>query len=357
MSVLALACAIAGCRYDIDKIYRHQATEPQDEVPAQLVDLWTDQAFSTVDDTCRACFEQRCATENTECRDDPECVAFTRCVAESTDPVTMYECRARHAAWLSEEIDVRDVSGPLGQCLFQDACSEECGSRTNFQCLHQFSWPTTGAKTVPFRVRFIEARSLELVSNMDIKVCRPDDLYCVSPISTARTDKNGEVQLELPVSLRAFQGYLELSREGLYPTLLRFGWPISREGVTNTTVINEESVNLNIALAGVEPDAERGLLQLRAFTCAGVGAADIEFTSTGLDDSSRTWYANSIGIPSFSAKGTAPLGAGGIINVLEGLQTVTARRLEDGKVVSETAAPVRKGHMTIVVLAPLGTDA
>jgi hypothetical protein len=367
-----LGFSLVGCRYDIDKIYAHSdpnadaggqardagadaaSAEPP---PAQLIELWRDQAFSTVDDDCASCAKRGCAKANEACRNDPACVAFTRCVAESTDPQTQNSCRASHVAWLSEDVEGRDVGGPYQQCVFQDQCAEQCSARTNWQCVDEFSWPMTSEKSVPFRFRFNDAlNSQKEVAGMQIKVCRPDDLYCKSPIGMGKTDKNGEVQLQLGIALRTFQGYFELTGANVYPSLLRFGWPLVQEGVTNVTVIDEDSFGLNTALLGIEPDPERGILQLRAFSCNGVGAKGVAFETSGVDDKSFYWYASKDGIPDLEAAVTEKLGAGGVINVFEGRQNVLARNAADNKVVSKTPVPVRKGFMTIVVMAPLGVE-
>src|SRR4051812_8811184 len=78
---LALGLAAIGCRYDVDKLYAHEEAEATEDVPEQLIELSLDKPFSTVDDECAACAEQKCAKVNTSCREDPECVALTRCVA------------------------------------------------------------------------------------------------------------------------------------------------------------------------------------------------------------------------------------------------------------------------------------
>jgi|GEM_PF-7011840 len=362
---LLLAVLLGGCRYDIDELFAGSTLDAggsSGPVPDQLIEFWKDKPFSPYNDACAACATAQCGAANQACKQDPDCVEFTRCVAQSTDPVTEAQCRAQFADWLGQDVFGRDIGGPYQQCVMQDQCSEQCGARSNYECVAKFAWPTTNEPVVPFRFRFSEAFTLDEVADMDVRVCRADDLYCDSPIETARTDAKGEVMLGLKTSFRTFQGYLELNKQtgnpdtSIYPSLVRLGWPVSVEGVTNVTVINESSVALNVAISMVDPDPARGLLQVRFQSCAGLAAPGISFTTTPTDDASAYWYAGPDGIPSFTETKSYNIGAGGVINAIEGRHMITATRASDGVKVAETAAPVRKGYMTIVVISPMGTN-
>ncbi len=352
---------MGACRYDFDEIFEGQVSS---EVPEQLIELWKDKPFFSYSETCAACAASKCGAVNESCKADPNCVEFTRCVAASTDPVTQSACRAKYAAWLAEDVLGRDVAGPYGQCVLQDQCTEECASRTNFSCANQFVWPTTNETVLPFRFRFSEPFTGEHVAGMTVKVCRADDLHCNPPTFEGTTDENGEIELELRTALRTFQGYLELTKKtdspqtSIYPTLLRLGWPITQEGVTNVTVIAQWSVELNIGLSQVQPDPNRGLLQVRFYSCAGYPAPNVSFTTTPVDEASRTWYAGPDGVPDFNETKTFTIGAAGVINAIEGRHVVTATYSPDNGAtvtkVGETAAPVRAGYMTIVLVPTLG---
>ncbi len=372
---LFAACSLLGaCHSDFDPLFEAQALDSDggqdagmvEPPPAQLIELWKDKAFSSYSESCAACAAAKCGAVNESCKRDPQCVAFTRCVAQSTDPVTQAQCRSQFATWLSADVFGRDVGGPYAQCVLQDKCTEECASRVNFSCVGKFSWQTTNDMDIPFRFRFNEAFLLEEVAGMEVKVCRADDLYCTAPTQVATTDDNGEVTLMLRTSLRTFQGYLELNKKtadpmtSIYPTLLRLGWPITVEGVTNITVINEFSVSLNVAISNVAPDPNRGLLQVRFSSCSGFSSPGVSFATNPTDEASRTWYADLAGVPNFEETKTYMLGAAGVINAIEGRHNITASYSPDNGVtnipVAEAPAPVRAGFMTIVVVPPMGTN-
>ncbi|MFT3927361.1 MAG: hypothetical protein QM778_32805 [Myxococcales bacterium] len=363
-AALVASSVLGGCRYDLDKLFEGQVLDggPDLPVPDQLIEFWKDKPFSLYSDACAACATAQCGAANAACKADPECVEFTRCIAASTDPGTQSACRAQFAPWLSEDVVGRDLGGPYQQCVMQDQCSEQCGARTNFECVGKYTWPTTNDTVVPFRFRFSEAFTQEVVTDMEVKVCRADDLYCESPIDVQHTDASGEVALGLRTSFRTFQGYLELNKQtgdankSIYPSLVRLGWPISEEGVTNVNVINEASVALNVAISMVDPDPMRGLLQVRFQSCSGLAAPGVSFTTNPTDAASAYWYAGPDGIPNFKETKSYNIGAGGVINAIEGRHIITATRASDGIKLSETAAPVRKGYMTIVLISPMGTN-
>jgi hypothetical protein len=372
--IALLAClALSACHYDLDELFEGEILDGgmsddggmQSDVPAQLIELWKDKPYSSYSAACAACAATKCAAVNTSCKGDAQCLAFTKCIAQGTDPVTQSLCRAQHAGWLSEDVLARDVGGPYAQCVLQDRCTEECGSRTNFSCVGKFAWPTNDGD-IPFRFRFNEAFTGEEVADMLVKVCRADDLHCAAPTFMDFTDANGEVALTLRTALRSFQGYLELTKKtdkmdtSIYPSLVRLGWPITQEGVTNITVINESSVALNVAISQVAPDPNRGLLQVRFYSCTGYAAPGVSFTTSLADEASRYWYADVDGVPNFMETRTYMIGAGGVINAIEGRHTITSTYSTDNGVtitkVGETAAPVRAGWMTIVLVPPLGAN-
>ena len=286
------------------------------------------------------------------CRDDAECAELTRCVAKAENPADQYDCRAQHVEWLSKSIQERDIGGPYQQCVFLSACASECDAHSQLACTGNYDWPMSNA-VVPLHLRFVEGLESNPVAGLSVRACRTENpLECQPADSTEHiTNDDGVVDLEVQPSLGGFQGYLELSGAGIYPSLLRFGWPIAKEVVTNVAVVSKTNVSLLSFSAGVELDKQRGLLQLRAFGCYGISTRDVSFEVDGTDETTATWYTTAQDLlPSFEATSTADRGAGGIINVLPGRRRVTATH--EGELIASLSAPVRPEHMTIVVLLP-----
>jgi hypothetical protein len=352
---LALSLPASACRYDIDKIYTYAEDQTrdggQDASPSDLIDLWEEGSLS---DECVACAKDKCSDVNVACREDAECAALTRCVSQARNPADQYDCRAEHVEWLAQSIQERDIGGPYQQCVFLNACGNECDSHAQLECTRQFDWPMTDPGVrIPVHLRFVEGLDAIPVAGLAVRACRAEDSERCQPTSAPEhlTDDDGVVHLEVAPSLGGFQGYFELSGSGIYPTLLRFGWPIARELVTNVVVVSTQNVNLLVYSSGADVDDERGLVQLRAFGCNGITARGVSFAVEGADEKTAFWYTTGPDLyPVFTATATADRGAGGIINVPPGRRPMTAS-YEDALMAS-LSAPVRAGHMTIVVLLP-----
>jgi hypothetical protein len=348
-SLLGLCLVQAGCSYDLDKIYKH-APGPE-VIPADLIDLWKEPALS---DACRECAKNLCGNENLDCRDDAECLALTQCVAKAVDPAAQNDCRAEHVEWLSESIAARDIGGPYQQCVFLNKCTNECEGRTQLACTQDYAWPTQlGGNTVALHLRFVEGLAGKPQTGMRVRACQQENpLECLALTDWQTVSKDGAVDLEVGLSLGSFSGYLELEGGGLYPSLLRFGWPILREMVTNVTVVSRGSVEplLNSSLVNVDPML--GLLQMRMFGCTGLPTRDVSFSVDGPNKETLVWYTAGTDIsPNFMVGVTGDRGAGGIINVAPGARRLSAS-VGKTEIVRNVRAPVRAGYMTIVFVAP-----
>jgi hypothetical protein len=347
--LLALGLLQASCSYDIDKIYKHQPGP--EALPADLIDLWKPALLAE----CIECAKSECGNENDACRADEECVALTQCVAEATDPAAQNDCRAEHVAWLSEQIAERDIGGPYQQCVFLNKCSAACEARTQLSCARKYAWPTKlGGGTVKLHLRFVEGLIGRPQPGVRVRACQQEDPETCLPLTDwVTTDREGVVELEVGLALGSFSGYLELEGGMLYPTLLRFGWPIMAELVTNITVVSSGSIEPLLNSSTIDVDRDLGLLQMRMFGCNGVPTRDVGFSVDAAGPSTQTWYTAGTDIsPDFSVDVTGDRGAGGIINVTPGARRISAETSGGVEVVRNLRVPVRKGTMTIVMVVP-----
>jgi hypothetical protein len=364
-----LALASAGCRFDIDKIYEHESAPVGPDggasdagtdapLPSSLIGLWKDAEF--VDDACEKCAKQKCAQVDKDCRTDSHCTELTRCAASNVDPDTLAACRAREVPWISEQPDKRALGGPYYSCVFRDSCDEECKTHTDWSCLGNYGWDTTNRDSVDVTFQFVDFNTPNsFAAAADVRVCTlQEDVDCKLPDGdTLQTDARGVIALDLPIpSSGFFDGYVELKGKDWYPTLARLGWPLARSGLVYLPVVKQALFDIFVASSGVTPDAERGLLQMRMFGCAGVGMRDVLFEADHTDETSKVWYAEGRSA-SFSALATDDVGSGGIINVKPGSVNVRAyKRMLDGskgELVARATAPVRAKFLTIVIMTPL----
>jgi len=359
---LVLVSLVAGCKYDLDKIYDYASVDASSTageggaqaLPEDLIDLFTSEKF--VDDACKACADKKCTKAEAQCRDpkDPSCTELLACAAEEVSPEKLSSCRSEHADWCAEDVIGRALGGSFYACAFRDTCSEECNTPSDWSCLGKYTWTSTPEPSVPVRIRFAEAVNGTPAAGLTVKVYRRLDDELSNPASMKQTDADGFVSLDLPTPMRAFRGYLQIEGEGWYPTLIQFGYPIARESVISMLIVTEQNVTGSVASAGTQQKDELGLLQLRMFGCAGVLMRDVSFSTDMVDEaSSRTWYYDGQRANT-DIKKTTTWGNGGIINVLPGPRVVNAK-LGD-KLVATTSAPVRAGYLTIVLLAPLDSS-
>ncbi len=347
-ALLALGVLQASCSYDIDKIYKHQPGP--EALPADLIDLFKAPALTAA---CLECAKSECFDENEACRGDAECVALTQCVAKAKDPAAQNDCRAEHVDWLRESIAERDIGGPYQQCVFLNKCSAACEARTQLTCTRDYAWPTKlGGGNVKLHLRFVEGLIGRPQAGIRARACQQEDPEKCLPLTDWVTgDRDGVVELEVGLALGSFSGYLELEGGTLYPTLLRFGWPIMAELVTNITVVSSGSIEPLLNSSVVNVDRDLGLVQMRMFGCNGVPTRDVAFSVDS--PGTTTWYTVGSDIaPDFKAEATGDRGAGGIINVMPGGRRISAQTLDGMEVVRNLRVPVRKGAMTIVMVVP-----
>lgn len=356
VATFGLLCSLAqtGCQYDIDKIYKHAAVDKPAELPADLIDLWTDRLSAD----CKECARRECGADNTSCRNDAECAALTVCMSKADNPAAQNDCRAEHTDWLREDILLRDVGGPYHSCVFLNRCATPCDSRAQLDCAGKYDWPTTSEPSVALHLRLVEGLASNPAADVKVRACQSENsLSCVALTDWVTTDGDGAVDLDVKLQFGAFQGYLELEGGSLYPTLLRFGWPIARDMTTNITVVS--NANATLLVDGVVPPVPtpaeitkaRGFLQTRMFGCNGIPTKDVSFETDGADQYTQDWYTVGKEIfPNFEVGVTGDRGAGGVINVPAGRRNITAKRERD--VVSKFSAPVRAGYMTIVFVLP-----
>lgn len=362
---------LCGCQYDLDPVFDQGSlvqadgatndagtSDAQVETPrsSQLIGAWG--RYASVDDECIACAEANCAEADQACRADPDCEAYTRCIGAAPNPMGQAGCRERFKDWVVAERDrvrERDIVGPYGQCVFRDKCSAQCDGNADLACLQSFAWTTTSESTVPLRLLLTDAVEMSRpLAGVRVRICLLSDSSCSMPQGESMTDARGLVDLALPTRFeRAFTGFLELTGQGVYPTLLKFSWNVGSGTTQVISIVNEQLFKLSIGT--VMPDPTRGMLQLRMLGCGGVGVRGVKFSADRADNQTKYWYFQD-GFPSFDVASTNLIGSGGIVDVPEGTTRVTATRDADGLKVAETNAPVRAGFMTVVVFAPLGTQ-
>jgi hypothetical protein len=286
---------------------------------------------------------------------------MTRAVSRSPSAwLPRNTCRADHTEWLREDIRGRDVGGPYHTCVFLNECASQCESQRDLSCADSgYEWPKASGDSIWLHLQLLEGLESNPAPGVRVRACKSLNAAECDPASSgwATTDEKGVVDLEVTLQLGTFVGYLELEGGGLYPTLMRFGWPIARDMTTKVTVVSDG--NARFLLNSVSPPTPtppaitmaRGFLQARAFACNGIPGVDVTFSTDAADQYTQDWYTSGQDIfPSFVLEGTTELGAGGITAVVPGRRQVFATH--GGDEIASFSAPVRPGYMTIVFMFP-----
>lgn len=362
--------ALSACHYDLSGVYDDDwsrdagldagqdagAAGVEAGVAHSLLAGWSN--YPGVGEECRRCASIECTQAEQDCLADPECVAYSACVAQAPHPAGQASCRARFAAWVgSGDVRARDLAGPFGQCVFRDRCAVQCEGNVDLSCNGRYAWASTSAEIVPLHLFLNDAQYQSMMlKDVRVKVCRAADLACASPYHEGITDATGRVDLRLPTSFdRAFTGYLQLEGAGVYPTLLKLGWNLALESTVVVSIVNDALFKFSVSVSDVVPDPARGMLQTRMLGCQGVGVRGVRFSVDKSDPALRTWYIAD-GLPRFDVTETNAVGSGGIFNMPVGRTVVTARRANDDVLVARSEAPIRAGFMTVVVFSPLSVE-
>jgi len=193
------------------------------------------------------------------------------------------------------------------------------------------------------------------VQGATVKACAAGDPQCATPLVTASTGDDGTASLKVQVGSSGFDGYFEVSAQGLVPILRAHNRPITAENTTELAfgMANQAAYQAAEAPAGFTIDFTRGMVEVASYDCAAVPVAGVVVTATGTDASSKIayvkadWSAADDTLTSTSAAGVAA-----VLNVPGSSTTITATRASDSKVVGSATAPLRPGHVTELRVFP-----
>jgi hypothetical protein len=148
------------------------------------------------------------------------------------------------------------------------------------------------------------------------RLCRRLDVECSEAIGDeAVTNAAGNVTLLAPLG---FDGYARFESDGTANLLYFFNPPVTSEQPEAQLSIGPPAVMTLLALqAGVEQEAERGVLLISARDCNGAIAPGVTLQANVKDTQATPFYSEQ-GLPSGSATQTDSAGYGGLLNARPG---------------------------------------
>jgi hypothetical protein len=180
------------------------------------------------------------------------------------------------------------------------------------------------------------------------RLCRNIDPECVTPLAEPVANENGMLTLDLPA---VFQGYVEFVVDGYFPQLQILPRNPADGSVLQPASLLQTDFLVGLGLAvGAQPDPERGHVFLSLLDCYGP-AANIEITSTRLDEGALTFYVLD-GVPSADLTATTKDGSAGFLNLPSGNAAVELTHAETGQELAQVTLVVRAGFLTNARIQP-----
>jgi hypothetical protein len=215
------------------------------------------------------------------------------------------------------------------------------------------STPITAVDPPPlvYSVQAVDFISGLTPPSLRIRACYRTDIQCLAPVTPSLApDATGVVTLPLTLD---FSGYLELTGDGVVPTLYFFP-----DLLTPDLIERLEQVPLALlspeSLAGfggtsrLALDPGTGIISMNTFDCSGPNAAGVRLEL----DSKAVPFAFVDGLPVPYQDTTTEEGAAGFANVPPGLAVVKGFKGESTEVVALETVVVRAQWVTIGALMP-----
>lgn len=211
----------------------------------------------------------------------------------------------------------------------------------------------TDAPSYKLTMHLQDAVLMTSLPGVEGKLCRKLDVACEHPLGYVVADGGGTINTQIEAG---FDGYVQLTdpNSKIAPALYFLTPPVQGD-------LNLPSVPLAnpLVAAGIVKSAggttwlsDRGLVLLNAFDCQGNTAAKITFSvgGTPAPDSSIFYLVDTL--PSTNVTSTDETGYAGLVNMPEGVTTISARLAPSGRKVSEISVLVRRGFISYSSVTP-----
>jgi hypothetical protein len=303
---------------------------------------------------CQTCVQNNACAAGQACAAEPACLGGGLCKEANPNWDRLEACNALYADGQD------DAGGPLESIVF-GACHDQCAAGTQWFCVGSPlpSLPIGTSST--FAITIVDSTGAP-VPNAAVTVCEPSSADCSPVESTGTTDADGGVTLTTaPSGYSGPVGYLEVEAGSAFvPELFYWGFPLSEPSVgwpgigIYPTELIEGAVQVLDAFDASVDISGHGAVELAAFDCARVVAANVVFTVDPVDPDggTRVFYTTNMDTFSPTATQTDTSGGAVIVNVPPGPITLTATPavLGPGHPSSKVAAFARAGWITSALM-------
>jgi hypothetical protein len=189
------------------------------------------------------------------------------------------------------------------------------------------------------------------ISDVQVRACFRPDVGCDSP-ATGYLVPGSDGKVRVPL-YAGFNGYLEVTSEGMLPVLLFFAAEWSAEFLAELGQIPMQLLPVPALLAlgdsaRVQLDPSAGVLGINAYDCAGSAASGVRLEA----DSRAVAYAFVNDLPVLNQDVTSEQGLAGFVNVSPGVVVLRAFPDSSPSPLTVETLLVRGGWLTNVSVLP-----
>lgn len=197
-----------------------------------------------------------------------------------------------------------------------------------------------------------------------VKACLLFDLMCEDPVAEGVVDAEGAVDLTLVLGVadQGFMGYLDFvgapDGEPWLPMLIHFPAPIRRDSSRAAFVLSVQMANMMGGMmgSGGALDPTKGYALVNGLDCGANPARSVVLESSPASEGEPV-YGGEGGVPDLTATETQGTGMGYFIQLDPGeeassLHSFAMRSPDTGDVLGSRQVVVRKGHGSLVFIAP-----
>lgn len=212
--------------------------------------------------------------------------------------------------------------------------------------------PRPGTETIEFKVtltNFLDGRAFP--GEITVRACEKEDLACDDPIDeTTTTISQVTLTLPMPADCGGFDGYLEVTGDSVFPSLLHYPRHISSNADIEVGLLDPGTPQILANIDDAELLPERGHLITTTLDCDGGPVAGASIQVDAADGCSAYLYTRGEGIPDPSVSTTDRSGIAAVINLppTDRATTQTFLGLDACPDCPYATTQIRAGFMTFV---------
>ncbi len=226
----------------------------------------------------------------------------------------------------------------------------DAGTSADWSCLGHVTAPTATPSAMPVHWTIVDFVTGRPLMGVTVKACSVADVMCATPLTMGTTDAMGAVALTFPRLADRFNGVMEMTGGGTYPTRA-YGVRFAADNTSSLQVPTAMEATLLANIAGADLDPTRGSVIFDVHDCMGAHAAGASVVVSTVDTHSQRMYIRGA-LPDTTATDTDASGIGGYLNVPAGATMLNATVASGGAHIGTYNADVRAGYLQIVVAFP-----